>query len=170
MPGLVAVVEPDVDRVRIAPGHFVDERARAFNISEITGGRNLSAGGRLRGGIHSVDVIVLITVLVLNVEDVLAVAAPEVRRDGPLRVGSDRLRRAEGLLGLLDPDVAGLAERFQESNVLPVRRNLRPGNLRIAEEQLAVNDGRLLRLRGERQNERECSEDPNHVFHRNLLL
>jgi hypothetical protein len=48
---------------------------------------------------------------------------------------------------VLHPDVARLFERLDEGDVPAVGRQLRPGDFGIAEEQLAIEHGRLGRCR-----------------------
>ena len=124
----------------------------AFYVGEISSCRHvLSCGGCVRR-IDCVDVVVFVTGFVLDEEDVLAVARPEVTGDRSLCVGGDRLRVGERLGGLLHPDIAHAFERFDKGDEGAVRGDLRAGDLRITKEELAVNQRRTLRphRRGER--------------------
>ena len=66
------------------------------------------------------------------------------KKPGMGRFVSAVTRRAasKGSLGLLDPDVAGVLLGLEERDVLAVGRELRAGDLGVAEEQLAVDEGR----------------------------
>jgi hypothetical protein len=98
---------------------------------------------RLRaGGASGPDVEVLVAVVVLDEEDLPAVARPEEAGDGPLGLGRDEVGLVVALPRLLDPHVAGVLPGLQERDVLPVGRQLRRGDLGVAEEQLAVEERR----------------------------
>jgi hypothetical protein len=90
---------------------------------------------------------VLVAALVLGVQDVLAVLAPEVG-DHRLRIGGHRAGGGERLLEPLDPDVADVAVRPDERDVPSVWRDLGARDLRIAEQRFAVEDRGKLGERG----------------------
>ena len=104
-------------------------------------------GGVRRGRVDGPHVVVLVAVVVLDVEDVLAVAGPEEPGNRPLRLGREQAGLLEGLAGLLHVDVAGVLPRLQEGDVLAVGGELRRGDLGVAEEQLAVEQRGLARSR-----------------------
>src|SRR5712692_7207087 len=86
VPGFVAVVQADVDSVRIGSRNVKDDGAHAFGLSDVAGRRNFRGSRRSigRGLIrrpHRVDVKVLVTARVLRVEDELRIAAPSIRRN-----------------------------------------------------------------------------------------
>ena len=117
----------------------------AFYVGEISSRRYvLSRSGRLRR-IDCVDVVIFVTGFVLDEEDVLAVARPEVTGDRPLGVGGDRLCIGEGLGRLLHPDVAHAFVGFDKGDEGAVRGDLRAGDFRVTKEKLAVNQRRTLR-------------------------
>ena len=139
MPGWVAIVYTDVDRVGLTARHGIDSGPHAFCVGEISrGGHVLSCGGRV-GRIDGVDVVILVAGFILNEEDVLAIARPEVTRDRPLGVGGYRLCISEGLGRLLHPDVARAFEGFDKGDKRAVRGDLGAGNFRVTKEQLAVD-------------------------------
>ena len=114
-------------------------RAPLASVRFREGGTSLPSALRRRG-VHGPHVVVLVAVVVLHVEDEAAVPGPEEARDGPLRLGGHAAGRLEGLGRLLDPDVAGVAPRLEEGDVLAVRGELGRRDLRVAEEELAVED------------------------------
>ena len=142
VPGGIAVVEPDVDRVRVGLGHRVDEGPGAFRRGHVARRRHPLSGGGGSGRIDGVDVEVLVAALVLHVEDELAVLAPEVAGDRALGLGGDGPGRLEGLVDALDPDVARAVEGLDEGDVPAVGRELPADDLGIAEEELPVDERR----------------------------
>src|SRR5215470_11394257 len=92
-----------------------------------------------------VYVVILVTCLILGEEDVLAMARPEVSGNRPLCFGGDGLRTGERLGRLLYPDIARAFEGFNKGDEGAIRGNLRAGDFRVAEEQLAVDHRRTLR-------------------------
>jgi len=148
VPAGVAVVEADVEDVRLGAGCGKDYGAYFFEIGEGAGGRDSGLGVCGEGGVDGVDVEVLVAAGVLRVEEVFGVAAPEVATDGADGFGADGTGSAEGLAGLLDPDVARALVGLEEGDVLTVGRDLRAGDLDLSEEEGAVDDRRLLGGKG----------------------
>ena len=146
MPRGVAIVQAHVDRVRGGLGHGVDAGPHVLDLGEVARRRDVLAGGWRLGGVEGVDVEVLVAVPILDNEEVTAVPAPEGDPDGPQGVGGDRLGRAEGLLGALDPQVGGPLVGLDEGDEPAVGRQLRARDLGIAEEELPIEDGRRLGL------------------------
>ncbi len=139
----VTVVETDVEGTGFAAGHARDLGADAFPGREGAGGRGFGGSPLLGHGhclrIDGVDVVVLVALSVLHVEHVLRIVRPEVAGHGAL-VGGEGFGGLEGLVDALDPDVAGVVEGLHEGDELPVGRELRPGDLGVAEEGLAVDE------------------------------
>ena len=149
VPGGVAVVEADEDDVGVGLRDVVDLGARPLGGGQVAGGGSVLAGLGRRSRVDGPDVEVLVAVLVLDEEDVLAVAAPEEAGHRALRLGRDEAGLVVGVARLLDPDVAGLLPGLQEGGPLPVGGELGAGDLGVAEEELAVEDGgKALRGRG----------------------
>jgi hypothetical protein len=142
MPRLVAVIEADVDHVRIAFRNLGNEDAYALQASEVARGWSIGAGSWFGCGIHGIDVIVFVTVIVFHVEHGLAVPGPEKPGDGPLALSGQQARRREWLVHALDVDVACVFPGFQERHIFSVGRELGCGDFRVTENQLTVNDGR----------------------------
>ena len=140
VPRLVAIVEADVDQIRIGLGHEVDARLHALRVGDVARGGDVAAGGRLIRRLDGVHVEVLVAELILGVEHVLRVPALEVRGDRPLGIGGDRFGLIECLVGSFHPDVARPLEGLEEGQELAVGRNLRARDLGIAEEKIAVDD------------------------------
>ena len=139
MPRFIAVVDTDKDRVRFSSRNGEDLGANAFDIGEVARRRNfLTRRGRVVG-VYCIDQIVFVTGFVLHEKNVLAVAAPEVRGDRPGSIRSDRLCLIKRIFRALNPDVARAFERPHEGDELAVRRNLRPRDFRVAEEEFAVD-------------------------------
>ena len=121
-----------------------------FEVRDVARGRGLLALGVRGRGVDGPDVVVLVAVVVLDVEDQPAVARPEERGDRPLGLGREQPCLLEGLARLLHVDVARVVPGLQERDVLPVGRELRRGDLGVAEEQLAVEQRRQRRARAGR--------------------
>ena len=168
VPGRVAVVEADQDVAGVALGHVQDDGARAVGGRQVARRRHaLGAGGRVR--VDGPDVVVLVAALVLDVEHVALVAAPEEARHGAV-VGGERARRLEGLVDALDPDVHHAVERLAEREVGAVGRELGARDLGVPEEDGPVEElgelgaGEAGRRRGDlggrggRQQEKEEQE------------
>ena len=173
VPGLVAIVDPNVHDVRIVLRNIVDGGADSLGLSQIARGRNLLS--RRRGGsrIDGVDVEVLVPALVLDEQDVLPVPAPEILGDRPLDVVRYKLRRRVWIAGALHPNVAGILVGFEEGDVAPVGRYLGAGDLRVTEEQLAVDERRDLaglgsgsewRAEADGERDRPAIDEQPHVF------
>ena len=125
--------------------------------------------------VHRPDVEVLVAALVLHVENVAAVVAPEVTHDRPL-VGGEGLGRVEGFFALLDPDVAHILVRLHEGDPLSVGRDLGARDLWIAEEEFPVDQRREIgsrrRYPGQHGQPEQSDQDGNEQFpaHRQHLL
>ena len=114
--------------------------------------------------------------MILDVEDVLAVSAPEILGDGPLGVVRNQLRRRPFITDAFDPDVARVLVRLEEGDVAAVGRDLRARDLGVAEEKLSVEErSRLASLGGgegwstvrddqRRQRDRPAIDDQPHIF------
>src|SRR5262249_28987582 len=113
-----------------------------FQPGQVTRRRSVSARGRFRRRIDGIDVEILVAVVVLYIKDELAVTGPEVSRDRTLNLGRQQAGGAKRLIHALHIDVAGVLPRLEEGDVLPVGRDLRASNLRIAKEDLAVDHRR----------------------------
>ncbi len=111
VPGGVAVVEADEDDVGVGLRDVVDLGAHRLCVGQVAGGGSVLAGLGGGGRVDGPDVEVLVAVLVLDEEDVLAVAAPEEAGHRALRLGGDEAGLVVRVARLLDPDVPGLASR-----------------------------------------------------------
>ena len=163
MPRLVAFVDADVNCVRIRLRHCLDHRTHTFSIGDISCSRNLGARYRFVRRIDGINVEIFVTALVLHEQNILAVTRPEVAADRPCRVRRHRTRGVKRLVDALYPDVHRVLIGLDERDVFAVRRDLSTGIFRIAEKDLAVDQGRLLCLccRGRcRQNHKnsECDK------------
>ena len=143
VPRRIAVVEAHDDLVRAVVGRGIDLGAHVVERREVAGGRDAGGGVGLGAGVDGVDVVVLVAALVLDVEDVAAVLAPEVARDGAL-VGRERPGCIERLVDAFDPDVHHVVIGLAEGEVLAVGRELRAGDFGVAEEHLPVDERREL--------------------------
>src|SRR6185369_8349018 len=148
VPGRVAIVQADVDRIGLTPRHGKDRGSDSFYVREIASRGYVLSGSGCIGGIDGVDVVVLIAGFILNEKYVLAVARPEETGDWALGVGRDWFRAGERLGRLLHPDVACAVERFDKRDIGAVWRNLSAGNFWVAKKELAVNQRRTLRPHG----------------------
>src|ERR1051326_2530067 len=142
VPRLVAVIESNVDGVRIALGDLKDLHPRALHARHVARRRCIGAGFRLGCRVDSIDVVVLVAVLVLYVKNVFAVPRPEITSNWPLGFGGQQARGAEGLIYAFHVDVARVFPRLQAGDVLSVRRDFRGGDLWITEDQLAIDERR----------------------------
>src|SRR5262245_16818097 len=140
MPRLVTIVQPNIDDVRIRLGQCNDLRAHSGEARQVARRGRIGAGGRLGSGIDGEDVVVFIAVVVLGVKDVLAVAAPEIVENRPLRLRGQEASRAEGFIHALYINVACVLPRFEKSQILAVGRNLCESYFRIAEDGFTIDD------------------------------
>src|SRR5262249_54804665 len=113
VPGLIAVVDPHIHRIRVAFGHGVNLRRHLFQLGQIAGFRRVFAGGRRLGGVNGIDVVILVAGFVLNEQYVFAVSAPEIAGDRAPGIAGDQFGRAEWLFRALDPDVPRVFVRFE---------------------------------------------------------
>ena len=144
VPSFVAIVQPDVYRVRVTLWNCIYKSAHTFCVGNIARRRSLSACGGLVRRIDGMDIKILVTGRILNKQNELAVTTPRISGDRTLRVRRHEPCRGKRFLRFLDPDVSRLVPRLHERDVFSVRRDLRAGNLRIVKQQLAINQGRLL--------------------------
>ena len=114
----------------------------AFESGQVARGGSIRTRRRLGRRIDGVDVVVFVAVVVFHVEDVFAVAAPEIAGDRPLGLGGEQPRRAERLVHALHVDVARVFPRLLKRQILSVGRKLRARDFGIAEDQLAVDQRR----------------------------
>jgi hypothetical protein len=142
VPGLIAIVEADVERVRVGFGSGEQLHAHALQSSEVARGGDFGARRGGGGRIHRVDVVILVAIVVLHVNDILAVAAPEVAGDRPFGFRGEAPGVGEGRLGLFHPHVARVVPGLQKRDVFSIRRELRAGDLGIAEDQFAIDQRR----------------------------
>src|SRR4030095_2784787 len=96
--GFIAIVETDIDRVRLAAWNRINCRANALGVSQISCGGDVFTGGWLIRGINCVQVVVFVTGLILNEQNEFCVTAPEILGDGPALVSSDWFGCIERLL------------------------------------------------------------------------
>ena len=143
VPARVPVVQPHQDLPGRCLGYRIDNGPRVLVRRQVARRRHARFGiGWLRG-VDGVNVKVFIPALVLHVEHVAAVFAPEVAGHGPL-IGRQRPGGLEGLVDAFDPDVADAVVRLEESQPAAVRRELRTGDFRVAKKQLPVQQRRKL--------------------------
>ena len=122
VPGLVAIVQAEVDKVRLSSGHVVNECARALDVGQISRRGYFRSRRHAAGRIDYIHVVILVAGLVLHEQDVFAVLRPEKSGNGPFGVVGNRLRLVERLFGAFHPDVSRLVERLQKGDELAVRR------------------------------------------------
>ena len=103
------------------------------------------ASSHLARRVDGVDVVVLVTALVLDIEHVAAVLGPEVTADRTFGVGRDGPGGVVRCVDCLHPDVHHVVVGLAEGDPLAVRRNLGAGDLGIAEEDVPVDQRRQLR-------------------------
>src|SRR5206468_10566362 len=149
------------------------DRWNALGSGESARGRNvLDRGGRC-GGIDCVDVEILVAALVLHIQDVLAVPTPEILRDRSLDVVGYELCGCVRIAEPLYPNVASVLVWLEEGDVASVGRDLRTGDLRIAEEELEVEKGWHFpclggsdggRSEGDRESDRPTRNSCTHLF------
>ena len=126
VPALVAIVEADIDHVRIALGRAEQHHPHPFQVGEIARWRSITVLGRSGAGINRVDVEVLVAGVVFHVDDVLAVPSPQESCNRPGSLGGHQTRGAEWIGGLLDPNIARFLPRFKKRDVFAVGRELAP--------------------------------------------
>ena len=165
VPGLVAVVDADVDRVGVRLWHILDHRPNAFGFGQVPRGRDRRACCGLVGGIYGVDVKVLIAAFVLYEQYVFSITRPEILPHRACLVVGHRTGRLKRLAHALDPDVHRAVQGFDEGNILAVGRDLGSGVFGIAEQKLAVNDRRkLCTARGRQCPEQDKETEGNEEF------
>ena len=112
MPSLVAIIQPDVDHVRIALRHLEYLHPYTFQSGQIARGWRFRSCGRFRGRIDRINIEVLITVVILRIKDILAVSRPEISRDRPFALRGKQARSAERLIHCLHINIASVFPRF----------------------------------------------------------
>ena len=134
VPGFVAIIYSDINHIRFTARDGINHGPHALRVSQIPGGGNVLAGGRVLSRVDGINQIVLVTGFVLHEENVLAVAAPKIVCNRAGLVGSDGFRRVEWVFGPFDPDIASAFQRLDERDELAVGRNLGAGDFRVTEE------------------------------------
>ena len=140
MPSLVAIIQADVDHIRIALRNLIYLYAHTLQAGQIARRRRVRAGGGFGGRIYGIHIEVLIAVVILGVEDVLAVSRPEISGDRPLDLRGEETRRAEGLIHGLHINIPSVFPGLQKGDVLSIGRKLSGRNLRVAKDYIAVNE------------------------------
>ncbi len=147
----IAIVEADQHQIGRVLRHRDNSRLNVLVGRQVKGRWRRRARRRRNGRVHGVDPEVLIAQLVLRVEDVLPVLAPEITDHGTGLVLSDWPGRAERLVDPLHPDVEDPVQLFDERHVAAVRRQRGVSDLWVAEEYLSLDQRRqpieVIRLR-----------------------
>ena len=140
----IAVVDADDDLRWRCLGNGIDDGADALHRSQVA--RRWNAGCRfgVGGGVDREDVIVLGSTLVLHEQHVAAVLGPEVTAQRPPGVGGQRSCGVEWRVDRFDPDVHDARVRLAEGDPFAVGRELRAGDLGVAEKHIAIDQGRHL--------------------------
>src|SRR5215469_11545552 len=168
VPGFVAIVQTDVDGIRIALRRCIQYQPHAFETGQIAGRRRLGTGRGLGRRINRISIVVFISVVVLDVDDVLAVPAPEKSRDGTLAFGGQQSRRAERFIDSFHVNIAGVVPGLEKRNVLSIRRKFRSRNFRIAKDDVPVDQGwsrRLICLGNRGRNEEKKRHNGGEELH-----
>ena len=131
MPSLVAIIQADVDHIRIALRNLVYQYAHTLQARHIAFRRRIRAGGWFGGRIYGIHIEVLIAVVIFGVEDILAVSRPEISGDRPLGLHGEETRRAEGLIHGLHINIPSVFPGLQKGDVLSIGRKLGSRNLRV---------------------------------------
>ncbi len=139
MPGLIAVVQANIDGVRIVLGYIHKLHANAFEPSEVARGGSVRASARFGCRVDGVNVVVFVAVVIFHVKNVFAVAAPEIAGDRALEFSGEQPCRVERLVHALDIDVARVFPWLLKRQILSVGRQLRTRDFGIPEDQLAVD-------------------------------
>ena len=142
VPGFVAVIQPDVNHVRIIFWNIDKFDAYALQAGQIARRRSVRAFRRFGAGIHGIDVVVFVAVIVFYIQNVFAVTGPEESGDRPLGFCGQQPRGAERFIHALHINVACVFPRLLERQILSVGRNLGARDFRISEDQLAVDNRR----------------------------
>src|SRR5262249_31144736 len=133
VPGLVAIVDSDVQRIRINLGNGEELGSYALEVGQVSSGRHFLPAGIL-GGVDCIDVKILVAGLILGKQNIFAVRAPEIDANRACGVVGDGPGGAEWLGSPFDPDVASAFVRLDEGNKLPIGRDLAAGYFGIAKE------------------------------------
>ncbi len=134
MPARIAVVQADVDDVRLGLGHGIDQGANAPQVGQRARRRHTCCRIRCKRRVDRVDVEILIAAGILGIEDELRILAPEMSSDRPFDLGADGTRGAVRFAGLFHPDVARAVVGLQKRNELAVRRNPLARDVHLTEE------------------------------------
>ena len=144
MPRLVTIVDSDIKGIRIGLWDSKNLGPYAFCVGKISSCRNVRTSCRFVRGINGIDIEILITALILDKQNVLTVARPEILAHRPRRVRRHRPRRVEWSTRFLDPHIHRVFVRLDERDVFAVRRYLSTGIFRITEKEFAIDQCRLL--------------------------
>src|SRR5262249_48962169 len=135
----------DVDNIRVRLRDVLNDRPDPFSIGYVSGSGNIRARSRLVGGIYGVNIEIFVTALVLDKQNVLAVTRPEILADRTGGISGHWTSRTKGFVGSFDPNIHRVLIGFNERNVLTIGGDLCSGVLGVAENDLAVDQSRLLR-------------------------
>jgi hypothetical protein len=115
---------------------------------------------------------ILISPLILNVKEILAVPRPGITEDGTRRIRAHRAGGVEWLIDSLDPDIEVTLIGLQERNIGAIGRDSSCGDLGITKKDFPVNNGRkfveiiqLLRwcnTRYQQSQHKHCEKDLSH--------
>jgi len=115
----IAVVQADHHHIGIVLGYGENLGTYTINGCQVASRRHTGVRFDLAVRIHSPDMEVLVAALVLDVQQILAVAAPEVAGHGAF-IGGDGLGVVEGRIGGLDPDISGALVGLHEAHPLAI--------------------------------------------------
>ena len=135
VPFRVTLVEPDQHDIRLDPAHAHDLRLNAFQRGQI-----LVEPGR---DFDAVQSPILVALLILKIENVVAVRRPIVLADAARRIAGDRLGFRERSPGRNDEHIHVTFERREERNVCARGRDARLRPLRITEQHGSRNERRF---------------------------
>src|SRR5207245_11416938 len=123
MPARIAVVQSDVDDVRLGSGQVIDHGSNALQVGQRARRWHTCYRIRCKRRVDRVDVEILIAAGILSIEDELRIMAPEISTHRPFGLGADGMRGAERFADLFHPDVACALIGLQKRNELSIRRN-----------------------------------------------
>src|ERR1700737_336350 len=106
MPARIAVVQADVDDVRLGSGHGIDRGSNALQVGQRARRWHTCYRILFKRRIHRVDVEILVTAGILSIKDELRIMAPEISPYRPFDFGADGTRGAERFASLFHPNVA----------------------------------------------------------------
>src|SRR5580658_213694 len=143
VPAWIAVVQADVENVRLGLRHGEYFRAHALEVGERPGRWHAGTGVRRQRRVDRIDIEILIAARILGVQNVLGVVAPEIGADGTSRFRAHGPRRAERFVRPLHPNVARALVRLEKRYESAVGGDLCARDGDLAEEQVAVYQRRL---------------------------